>query len=406
MRLWMSGSRFGGAVNESDQVVCQFIEYGHHLTTRRQGDKEPARQAAFQMRKSISPVQLVADGNLVDCRGLQHRQSVQIIGQHLGPEILLRSQPGQARSVLQRHAMFQPLERLLDAPAAVVQGSEAVRRISGGVQQRRDHRMHAAVGGHHANQSHLGRCRRAFVVDAVPLVGCAQRHHGFRQIGTQEGLDRRETGIVGAHAERDSLLGQIGKQPSRRITAIQDQQIARSQAFQMLEQHLPLAGRRRVQLRRQGHFQARQIQREGDGFSDPATGGILKEQLQLGRIGGHHAQALPERDGQAFMDECQQTRVERGEGQVGKVLSCLGKGLSADLPKQVCLVCQMREEGIELVLDTGLEAGQHRHDHNGKGQNALAKKPVGFKARLSKQFVRIEVVDKLDKNALVLRSTC
>jgi hypothetical protein len=173
----------------------------------------------------------------------------------------------------------------------------------------------------------------------------------------------------------------------------------------MLEQHLPLARRRRVKLRRQRHLQARQIKGESDGFSDLVAAGVLKEQLQPGRIGGHHAQPMPEGDGQAFMDKRQQTRVEGGEGQVGEVFPRLGKCLGADLPKKVRLVCQMREEGIELILDAGFEAGEHRHNQNGKGQNALAKKPVGFKARLSEEFVRMEIVEETDKNALVLRSS-
>ncbi|MDP2786771.1 MAG: hypothetical protein Q8O79_01670, partial [Pseudomonadota bacterium] len=111
-----------------------------------------------------------------------------------------------------------------------------------------------------------------------------------------------------------------------------------------------------------------------------------------------------ERDGQAFMDEGQQTRVEGGESQVGEVFPRLGKGLGADLPNKVRLVCQMREEGIEFVLDAGLEAGQHRYDQNGTSQNALAKKGVGFETRLSEEFVRMEIVEEVDKNGLVCRS--
>jgi len=102
----------------------------------------------------------------------------------------------------------------------------------------------------------------------------------------------------------------------------------------MLEQHLPLARRRRVQLGRQGHLQARQIEGESDRLADPATGGVLKEQLHLGRIGGYHAQPMPERDGQVFMDERQQTGVEDIEGQMGEVLPRFGKGLGTGLAKK------------------------------------------------------------------------
>jgi hypothetical protein len=90
---------------------------------------------------------------------------------------------------------------------------------------------------------------------------------------------------------------------------------------------------------------------------------------------------------------------------MGETLPRFGKGLGAGLLNQVSLVCQVREEGIELILDAGLEAGQHRHDQNGEGQNALAKKSGGNKTRLSEEFVGMEITKKLDKNSLVLRST-
>jgi len=65
---------------------------------------------------------------------------------------------------------------------------------------------------------------------------------------------------------------------------------------------------------------------------------------------------------------------------VGEMLAHFGKGLGA-----------------------GLETGRHGHDKNGKNQNALAEKGIGFETRLIEQFVRVEVVEELDKNTLVLR---
>jgi hypothetical protein len=401
----MIGPWFGGALNETNHVFRQLLEHGQNLLSCRQGDEQPARQTTLQMSKGIGTIDLVAIWSLADRRGLQHGQGVEIIGQHLGPEILLRGQPGQAGGVLQAHAMFEAFEGLLDAPAAVIQVRKALGGVGRGIQQGRDQRMDTAIGRHHANQSHPGRGRRTAIIGAVPRIGYAQGHRGFRQTGAQKGLDRREAGIIGAHTEGDALLSQTGHQPPSGIAAIEDQQIAGIEGFQMLEQHLPLARRRRVQPGCQGHLQAWQIQGEGDGLSDPATGGVLQEQLQLGRIGGHHAQAVPERDGQAFLDERQQACVEGVKGQVGEVLARLGEGLGADLANQVRLVRQMREEGIELVLYARLEAGEHRHHQNGKGQNALAKESVGFKARLSEEFVGMETLEEPDKNALVLRSS-
>ena len=91
---------------------------------------------------------------------------------------------------------------------------------------------------------------------------------------------------------------------------------------------------------------------ESSARTQTRRGEILKEQLQLGRIGGDHTQAMPERNGQAFCNERQQTRVERGENQVGKALSRLGKNLSADLPKQVCLMLTALKSRRNLALST------------------------------------------------------
>jgi hypothetical protein len=62
---------------------------------------------------------------------------------------------------------------------------------------------------------------------------------------------------------------------------------------QVFEQHLPLVAAGIVELPSQGQFQPGQVQHEGDGFADLACGGVLEEQLQLGRIGGDDAKPNP-----------------------------------------------------------------------------------------------------------------
>jgi hypothetical protein len=114
---------------------------------------------------------------------------------------------------------------------------------------------------------------------------------------------------------------------------------------------------------------------------------------------------MPSWDWQAGLNEFQKPGVEGAESVVGERLACFGKGLGAGPSNRAGPVYQMREEGIQFVLDAGLEAGQHGHDENGKSQNALAEKTIGFETRLIEQFVRVEVVDKVDKNTLVLRSS-
>ncbi len=131
----------------------------------------------------------------------------------------------------------------------------------------------------------------------------------------------------------------------------------------------------------------------------------MKEQLHFGRVAGYDPQAMPERDRQVSVNQFQQPRIEGAEGVVGERLARLGEGLGAGPSKEAGLAYQVREEGIEFVLDAGLEAGQQGHDQNGKSQNALAEQGIGFEPGLLEQFVRMQVVDKADNNSLVLMSS-
>ena len=278
MRLRRIGSGLCGAGGEADQVFGQFRERGEHLTGGRNSDEQPLWQISFQMGGGVGPIELVAFRNIVESGGDQHRQGVEVVGEYLSPEILLGRQPGQAGGIFQWHAMFQPLEIFFDKPTAVIQVGEAPGGIGDSVEQRRDHRMHAAVGGDHADQSYLGRGRSAFAIFAVRLVRFGQRHNRLRQIGTQEGFDRVETGIVGTHTEGNAVLGKVRNQPAGGIAAIQEQQIARREVFQILEQYLSLARRRPLQLGCQSHLSAWQVEGEGDGdgFPDQQAGGVLR----------------------------------------------------------------------------------------------------------------------------------
>jgi hypothetical protein len=55
---------------------------------------------------------------------------------------------------------------------------------------------------------------------------------------------------------------------------------------------------------------------------------------------------------------------------MAEILACFGKGLCAGPSNGPGPVNQMREEGIQFVLNADLEAGQHDHGENGKSQNA------------------------------------
>ena len=119
---------------------------------------------------------------------------------------------------------------------------------------------------------------------------------------------------------------------------------------------------------------------------------------------GDHPQAMPAWDRQSGLNEIQQADIESAEDMMGEILAGFGKSLSAGSTNGPSLVNQMGEEGIQFVLNAGLEAGEHGHNENGESQDPLTEECVGFESRLVEQFVRMEVVDKVDNNTLVLRS--
>ena len=82
----------------------------------------------------------------------------------------------------------------------------------------------------------------------------------------------------------------------------------------------------------------------------------------------------------------------------------LGEGLGADLTDQIGPIRQMGEEGIQLILDAGLEAADHGDQQDGEGQDALPDEGIGLEPGSLEKLIGMEVFDKLDKNCLVLRS--
>ena len=90
---------------------------------------------------------------------------------------------------------------------------------------------------------------------------------------------------------------------------------------------------------------------------------------------------------------------------MGELPTRLGKGLGTGAADEIGLVRQMGEEGMQLVLHARLEAADHGDQQNREGQGSLAEEGVGLKPRRPEQVVGMEVVNKVDENALVLRST-
>lgn len=397
----------GGVRPESDQATCQFLEDSEQIAADGRSHEQPSRQAALQVGKGIGAVDLTGDRQERPLGGLPHCQGMQVIGQHLGPEALLCRQPRQAGGILQRQPVLEPFEGLLNAPSAMVQIGKVLSGILGRIHQRRHHRMDSAIRRHHA---HGCRGAGAFVVGTIGRIGRAEGYHGLRLTGAQAGpssgsrAPRRSQSHRPA-CRRESLAGSDG-QPTRVPDSHDPAPENRTPPMiQMLEQHLPLADTGRVPFRRQGHLDAKQIEGERDGFTHLATGRILKKQAQFRGIGGHYAQAVPARHRDVAVNQGQQVRIQAREGGVREVLAGLREGLSADVPNQVGLINQVGEADIPFVLNAGLEPRQHGGDQDVESQSALAKKGVGLEAGLVEEFGGVERPNKLDKNAMALRSS-
>lgn len=83
----------------------------------------------------------------------------------------------------------------------------------------------------------------------------------------------------------------------------------------------------------------------------------------------------------------------------------LGESQGAGAADQIGLIRQVGEECVEFVLDTGFEAGVHRHDQDREGQDTVADESVWLETGVGEEFVGMGVICNSDKNALVLRSS-
>ena len=76
----------------------------------------------------ISSVDTNRFGQIGLVAGAQGGQSLQVVAQHFGGDILRHRLLRQARDVLQAEAMLEPLESLLDTPALVIKIAERAGR--------------------------------------------------------------------------------------------------------------------------------------------------------------------------------------------------------------------------------------------------------------------------------------
>ena len=206
MRLRVSRPGLGCVRPESDQATCQLLEDSEQMAADGRSHEQPSWQAALQVGKGIGAVDLVGDRQGRALGGLPHCQGMPVIGQHLGPEVLLCRQPRQAGGILQRQPVLEPFEGILNAPSAMVQIGKVLSGIRGRIHQRHHHRMDSAIRRHHA---HGCRGAGAFVVGTIGRIGRAEGYHGLRLTGAQEVAHRDEARVIDPHAEGNPSLAQM-----------------------------------------------------------------------------------------------------------------------------------------------------------------------------------------------------
>jgi hypothetical protein len=176
--------------------------------------------------------------------GAQGGQSLQVVAQHFGGNILHHRLLRQARDVLEIEAVRSPLESLLDAPALVVQITERTSRETDHIDQVSHQNTHLTIGRNMADQPHGLRLAGTLEVADIAAVGAAQRDHLFQEPAAQEVAHARKARVAGSfhsHVERDDPLIQSSHQPATGVAPVEQQQVAVAESIKMLKQHLALA---------------------------------------------------------------------------------------------------------------------------------------------------------------------
>ena len=337
MRLGTGRAGFGAAGDDLHQVSEQPSEDVLNLSEGGQGAGEPALPAGFQGFAgggAVRPVgrggRAAGTGDRFGCGGAG-REGIEIVADHLGAEILLGGQPGEAGHLFQGQPMLDALKRLLDAPAGVVEGAEVGGGKRLGIEQRGHQHLDPAGRGEDPDQTPGGGHSRHAIIGGIAGGGWRQVDHRLGLARAQEAPHRGKAGGVDPQTEGAAEGEQGRHQPAGRIAPIQHQEVISAERWQMLEQHLPLPDRGRIEFEVQRQFQTGQVEQKRDRLPDLPAGGILAEQAEFRRIGGHHPETLPARDGEVLFHEADERRVEAPEHRGREALASFGKGLGRDL---------------------------------------------------------------------------
>ena len=308
-------------------------------------------------------------------RGQIGGQGIEVVADHLRPDILACSQPSQAGSMLQTQAMLEALEGLLNAPAPVIKVGKGRRGIVRGIEQGSHEYTDLSLRRYLTDQADRRRLANARIIDGVLAIRRGQYRHGFFLAGSHElGDGRKGRRRVAAHAERNAPLEQDGDQPATGITAIKHQHVLAAQAVKALEQHLPFADQRAVQDQRIEQLDAWTKQAKQGGLVDTALSLAVEQgQANLGGIGGQHPQPQPERlSRNDLVHQTKQFGIERIED-IGKQMAArLRESTGGDHATQAGSPRQQGKKGIKFDLNRTPYAGKQEGDQVGKGQIALA----------------------------------
>ncbi len=402
MRLVGFGSNRSRSVSVGDEFLKVFDDFGEEFCDEVAGQANAAGehlgQQAAQMRECQgaidTPRRIWGDELLGRQIG---GQRIEVVANHLGADILTSRQPSQAGRVLKRQAMFEALERLLDAPAAMIKLGESQCGILGVVEQGSHEHAHLSGRRHLTDQAHSRSLAGAPIIDGIAAIGRWQGHHGLVLAGTHELCDRgKGRRRVAAHAERNSPMQQGRDQPRPRVAAIEYQHVLSAKPVQALEQHLPLADLRAVQNQRIEQLDPRTKQTEQRRLAHTALAlGVEQRQANLRRISRQHPQPLPERlIGKRFINQPQQLRVEWIEDIRKETAACLRERAGGDPSRQAGSPRQQRKERIEFALNGPAHTAEQEGDQIGEGQATRTREIPGFAAS---RFAKGGALDEVRK---------
>ena len=139
--------------------------------------EEPASEGALEARERVPPVDQVVCTRIgiEGFTGGLDGQSIQVVAEDFGAEVLLGSQPGHAGQMFEGETMLDPFERFLNSPPRVIESAEFIGWVSVGVEERGDEDA-SLVTEDLENESNLTRLGGDFVIKRVLLAGsgCAK----------------------------------------------------------------------------------------------------------------------------------------------------------------------------------------------------------------------------------------